>query len=376
MVIKNPFVTNGYAGPEYFCDRVEETQHITEMLTNENNMALISLRRIGKTELIRHCFAQPAIQKDYYTFIIDIYSTNSVSDLVNMFGKAIIDELRPKGRSAWEKFLMALSSLRSEISFDINGAPVWGIGIGNMVNPEITLDEIFSYLNQADKPCLVAIDEFQQITNYADNRIEALLRTYIQRCTNAHFIFSGSHRHLMAEMFTSPARPFYQSVTLMNLKPLDVEKYKEFATAKFEERNKHLDAAIIGELFARFGGVTSYIQRVMNVLFLKTPKQGTCTLDMVDDAINYNLNMASDTYETLLRQMPEKQRNVFIAISAEGEARSVKSGAFAKKYHLPSPSSVNSALKGLLEKDFITQQDDAYVVYDKFFDLWLKKYMK
>ena len=45
--------------------------------------------------------------------------------------------------------------------------------------------------------------------------------------------------------------------------------------------------------------------------------------------------------------MPEKQRNVFIAISAEGEARSVKSGAFAKKYHLPSPSSVNSALKGL-----------------------------
>ena len=52
MVMKNPFVTNGYAGPEYFCDRVEETQHITEMLTNENNMALISPRRIGKTELI------------------------------------------------------------------------------------------------------------------------------------------------------------------------------------------------------------------------------------------------------------------------------------------------------------------------------------
>ena len=63
MVMKNPFVTNGYAGPEYFCDRVEETQHITEMLTNENNMALISPRRIGKTELIHHCFAQPVIQK-------------------------------------------------------------------------------------------------------------------------------------------------------------------------------------------------------------------------------------------------------------------------------------------------------------------------
>ena len=371
--MRNPFITNGYAGPEYFCDRVEETQHIMELQTNENNMALISPRRIGKTELIRHCFAQSEIQAEYYTFIIDIYSTNSVCDLVNMFGKAIIDTLRPKGKTVWEKFLMVLSSLRSEISFDINGLPVWGVGIGNLVNPEITLDEIFTYLNQADKPCLVAIDEFQQITNYADNRIEALLRTYIQRCTNAHFIFSGSHRHLMAEMFTSPARPFYQSVTLMNLKPLDVGKYKEFASGKFEERDKHLNTEVVDELFTRFNGVTSYIQRVMNVLFLKTPTDGTCTPDMVEDAVNYNLSMASDTYETLLRQMPEKQRNVFIAISAEGEARSVKSGAFAKKYHLPSPSSVNSALKGLLEKDFITQEGDAYMVYDKFFDMWLRK---
>ena len=373
MAMRNPFITNGYAGPEYFCDRVEETQHIMELLTNENNMALISPRRIGKTELIRHCFAQSEIQAEYYTFIIDIYSTNSVCDLVNMFGKAIIDALRPKGKTVWEKFLMVLASLRSEISFDINGLPVWGVGIGNLVNPEITLDEIFTYLNQADKPCLVAIDEFQQITNYADNRIEALLRTYIQRCTNAHFIFSGSHRHLMAEMFTSPARPFYQSVTLMNLKPLDVGKYKEFASGKFEERDKHLNTEVVDELFTRFNGVTSYIQRVMNVLFLKTPTDGTCTPDMVEDAVNYNLSMASDTYETLLRQMPEKQRNVFIAISAEGEARSVKSGAFAKKYHLPSPSSVNSALKGLLEKDFITQEGDAYMVYDKFFDMWLRK---
>ena len=375
MVMNNPFVTNGYAGAEYFCDRVEETQHIIEMLTNENNMALISPRRIGKTELIHHCFNQPAIKDNYYTFIIDIYSTNSISDLVNMFGKAIIDALRPKGRGAWEKFLQILSSLRSEISFDINGLPVWGVGIGTLSNPEITLDEIFTYLNEADKPCLVAIDEFQQITNYGDKRIEALLRTYIQRCTNAHFIFSGSHRHIMGEMFTSPARPFYQSVMIMNLKPLNVEKYKEFANNKFEERKKHLEDTVVDELFARFQGVTSYIQRVMNVLFLKTPEQGTCTLDMVDDAIYYNLNMASDTYETLLRQMPEKQRNVFYAISAEGEARSVKSGAFAKKYHLTSPSSVSSALKGLLEKDFITQQGDAYVVYDKFFDIWLKKNM-
>lgn len=373
MKLNNPFVTNGYAGAEYFCDREVETKQITELLTNENNIALISPRRIGKTELIHHCFAQPEIKDKYYTFVIDIYSTNSVSDLVNMFGKAIIDELRPLGRKVWEKFINIVSSIRSEISFDINGQPSWGLGIGEIKNPEVTLDEIFAYLNNADKPCLVAIDEFQQIINYGDKRMEALLRTYVQRCVNAHFIFSGSHRHLMGEIFTSPARPFYQSVVLMNLKPLSLDKYREFAIDKFEERGKTLDPQVADEVYSRFDGITSYMQRIMNVLFLKTQKGSTCTTAMIDDAIDYNLDIASDTYESMLRQMPEKQRAVFIAISAEGTAKSVRSGAFAKKYHLPSPSSVNSAIKGLLEKDFITQSGDAYVVYDKFFDLWIQR---
>lgn len=373
--MNNPFVTNGYAGPEYFCDRIEETQYITDMLTNENNIALISPRRIGKTELIHHCFNQDEIKEKYHTFIIDIYSTSSTTELVNMFGKAIIDELRPKGRAVWEQFLTILNSIKSEISFDINGYPVWGLGIGNLHDPEITLNEIFEYLNSADKPCLVAIDEFQQITNYADNRIEALLRTYIQRCTNAHFIFSGSHRHLMTEIFISPNRPFYQSVLLMNLKPINIDKYKDFATQKFEERGKHLDTTVVDALFTQFEGVTSYIQRIMNVLFLKTNIGETCSVEMVNDAISYNLNMASDSYETLLQQIPEKQRNVFLAIATEGKAQNVNSGAFTKKYHLQSPSSVNSAIKGLLDKDLITQQDNAYVVYDKFFALWLRRRM-
>lgn len=371
--MKNPFVTNGYAGPEYFCDREEETRQITQLLTNENNLALISPRRIGKTELIRHCFSQPEVKDGHYTFIIDIYSTNSMSDLVNMFGKAIVEALRPLGRTVWERFIDVVASVRSEITFDIDGRPTWGLRLGEMSDAEVTLDEIFSYLNQADKPCLVAIDEFQQITNYGDSRVEALLRTYVQRSVNAHFIFSGSHRHLMDEIFTSPARPFYQSVVLMNLKPLAIDKYKEFAIGKFEERGRHLDGRVVDEVYARFDGVTSYMQRIMNVLFLKTPNGGTCTTDMVDEAIDYNLNIASDTYESLLRQMPEKQRNVFLAIAKEGRARNIRSGAFVSKYRLPSASSVSSAVKGLLEKDFVTQLDDSYVVYDKFFALWLRR---
>ena len=217
-MIDNPFVTNGYAGPEYFCDRIEETELLTSLLTNGNNISLMSPRRVGKTDLIKHCFQQESLRENYYCFLIDIYATNSLRDFVNIFGKSILETLKTKGRKVWEAFLNALFSVRSEITFDINGNPVWGLGVGSMTPPQATLDEIFGYLRTADKHCLVAIDEFQQILYYADNQnVEAALRTQIQQCTNANFIFAGSQRHLMSQMFLSPARPFYQSVVPMSL---------------------------------------------------------------------------------------------------------------------------------------------------------------
>lgn len=371
--MNNPFVTNGYVSPKYFCDREKETAKIVSLLTNENNIALISPRRIGKTDLLRHCFQQPEIKEKYHTFIIDIYATSSVRDFVNVFGKAILDELRPKGKSVWNSFLNILASLRSEITFDINGQPTWGIGLGAITNPSATLDEIFSYLNHADRPCLVAIDEFQQITKYADDtNIEAALRTHIQRCPNAHFVFSGSHRHLMGAMFTSPARPFYQSVTLINLAPISLEKYTEFCCRHFTLEGKELLPEVVINLYERFEGITSYMQKVMNILFTMTPEGGRCLPEMTDIAIKDILDLSSDTYETLLYQMPEKQRAVFQAIAAEGKAEAISGGNFVRKYRLTSASSVSSAVKGLLEKDFITFDKGIYQVYDQFFLLWLR----
>lgn len=370
--MKNPFVTNGYAGAEYFCDRAQETEILRELLVNENNIALISPRRIGKTDLIWHVFDDPGIQKNYHCFVVDIYATKNLGDFVNMLGKALVDELRPKGRKAWEKFVNMVASLRSEISFDISGLPVWGVGLGSIKNPTVTLDEIFAYLGKADKPCLVAIDEFQQITRYGDETIEATIRTYVQRCTNAHFIFSGSQRHMMNGMFTSPSRPFYQAVTIINLQPLDLVVYTDFCVNKFEKAGKHLDKAVVALLYERFEAVTSYMHRVMNVLFSRTDTGATCDVSMVDEAVEFIIRLSSDTYESLFYQMPEKQRSLFLAIAREGKATEVTSGAFIRRNKLNSASSVSSALKGLLDKDFITEDKSVYSVYDQFFALWLK----
>ena len=370
----NPFVTKGYAGAEYFCDRVNETQQLVELTTNGNNMALISPRRVGKTDLIHHTFQQPEIKDRYYTFHIDIYATASLRDFVNVFGRAILDELKPKGKVVWEGFLNVLRSLRSEITYDINNFPTWSLGLGDIENPATTLDEIFEYLRNADKPCMVAIDEFQQITKYADSpNIEATLRTYIQKCNNATFIFAGSKRHLMGEIFTSPSRPFYQSVLIMNLRPIPVDKYTAFAQLQFEKYGKYIDEAVVQDVYQRFDAVTSCLQRMLNVLFLKTPIGQTCTTDMVDGAVNYILDMLSETYSDLLDKIPEKQREVLIAIAREGKVTGITGKAFIKKHHLQTVSVVTAAVRGILDKDFITQDKNTYMVYDPFFGLWMQQ---
>ncbi|MDD5991178.1 MAG: ATP-binding protein [Paludibacteraceae bacterium] len=370
--IINPFITTGYAGAAYFCDREQETADITRMLVNGNNVALISPRRYGKTNLIRHCFAQPEIAEKYYTFVIDIYSTKSVADLVHRLGLSILEALKPLGRKAWEKFITVLSSVRSGISYDISGNPSWMMSIGDITTPTTTLEEIFYYLEHADKPCIVAIDEFQQITHYGDERIEATLRTHVQQCTNTHFIFSGSQRHLMGQMFTSPARPFYQSVSIYNLPLLPEDKYVEFCVRLFEEYGKHLSQDVPHALYERFGGVTYYMQRVMNELFSRTLTDGICTAENIEEAIHYIILTSASTYEDLMYQLPEKQSLVLRAIAKEGKAQNLTSGKFIKRHGLLSASSVKSAVPALLDKGLITSDKGVYQVYDKFLEIWLQ----
>jgi hypothetical protein len=130
---------------------------------------------------------------------------------------------------------------------------------------------------------------------------------------------------------------------------------------------------VVEAVYQRFEGITANVQRIMNMLYMLTPKGEACGVEMIDQAIDTYLQMSSEYYAELLRQMPAKQRNVFLAIAAEGQVKTISGGKFTRKYHLPSTSSVVSAVKGLLEKDFITQTDNTYYVYDRFFQLWLEK---
>ena len=372
LFINNPFIVGKYLSDKYFCDREKETAFLHKQIENGRNVALISPRRIGKSGLIQHLFNQPEIKEQYHVFFVDIYATTSLNELVYVLGKKIYEQLKPKTTAWKEKFFQTIASLRIGAKLDpMSGLPSLDLGLGDIQAPQTTLDEIFSYLNEADKPCIVAIDEFQQIGEYKEKNVEALLRTKIQQCRKAQFIFSGSKRHVMSLMFNSPSKPFYQSAVSMGLEPIPVPTYTEFAMRLFAESNKQIAPEVVESVWEQYEGYTWFVQMMMNELYALTPTGQTCLTAQIPTA-EYNIIMAQETsYRELLSNLPQRQKTILQAIAKEGAAQNITAQKFIRKYNLGSASSVQSAVKLLIKSDLITKTDGIYRVYDFFFAKWL-----
>lgn len=305
----NPFIVTGKIEPAYFCDRVQESARLIKSLTNGNNMVIISPRRMGKTGLIQFCYEKPEIKKEYYTFFIDILHTSSLREFTYLLGRAIYETLLPRSKKMAKLFVQTLKSISGKFGFDpITGLPTFNVELGDIDRPEYTLEEIFQLLVAADKPCIVAIDEFQQIAKYPEKNIEALLRTHIQKIRNCNFVFAGSERHMMQEMFMSSARPFYHSADVMELNAIIPDLYIPFIVGHFESRNRKISSENVEKVYNLFKGHTYYIQKTFNEAFADTPEEDECSIETLHTAIN-NLIAYNDTiFREILSNIPEKQK--------------------------------------------------------------------
>jgi len=372
--IHNPFITRGYIPAECFCDRVSETQRLAKSLMNGNDVVLFSPRRMGKTGLIGHVFDLEEIKSSYYTFFVDILHTTSLREFTFFLGKEVFRALQLAGMKSIDKLVVALKSLQGKITYDsVTGQPAFGISLGDIQRPEFTLEEIFTYLDNAGKPCLVAIDEFQQINEYEDNNVEALLRGHIQKMKNCHFVFAGSKRSIMSDMFQSPARPFYKSADPLELKAIDRDIYSNFVAKKFNEYGKSVSKATVEYVYDLFEGYTYYMQRTFNEAFASIDGGEECSLDVVRQSIDNILLMNEVQFAEQMSGLTENQKRVLAAIAKEGHVRKINTSAFINRYQLSTASVVNAAIRKLLKEDIITVDLKEYSIPDKFLWLWVNR---
>ena len=373
----NPFYITGRIPEAYFCDREEETAKLVRILTNGGNVLLTSPRRMGKTQLIRHFFEQPEIVGKYYTFYIDIFPTGSIGELTLFMGKEIFRQLVPFGKKISNGFLAALQSLSGSFGFDpMTGFPKFDLSLGDIRHPELTLEEIFHFLESADKPCIFAIDEFQQVTSYQESNTEALLRSYIQDMTNCHFIFAGSNRHILDNMFASHAKPFYNSADKLYLGEIGREVYTDFAVRHIHEEKRTVSPATVQKVYDDFEGHTYYVQKIMHEAFSLTKEGDEIDNGLTAKVLDAVLTESSHAFADQTAALSLNKKALLVAIAKERHAKRITSGAFIRKHSLASASVVQNACKALLEQQIITYGIDEkgqknYSMSDLFFRLWI-----
>ncbi len=370
---RNPFILGHRIERPYFCDREEEERRLASAVTNGRNVVLLSPRRMGKTSLINVTIHNsPIIQEKYQTFFLDILQSNTLSEFTYLLGRTVFNTLAERSRKSLKGFLAALKSLKGTFGFDpLNGLPTFNIQLGDIQYPEYTLEEIFTYLEQNERPVMLIIDEFQQITKYPEKNTEAILRGYMQRMSNATFIFAGSEYSILQEMFVSSKRPFYNSSELMHLGAISEDVYVAFAIDLFEQRNRQLEEEGVRRGYALFDGNTFYLQRTMNGAFADISEGKKCTEDIVMRSIRSMLAANEVIYREMLSRISISQKSLLIAVAKEKKVSAPTSGEFVKRHSLASASSVQSALRNLIKGGIITKDIDGYALTDPLFRIFV-----
>ncbi|MCC6541857.1 MAG: ATP-binding protein [Flavobacteriales bacterium] len=377
MMIDNPFVVNVYASPELFCDREAETAAIASALRNGRHVMLFSPRRYGKTGLIRHVFDHLAKQRGTRTVFADIYAADDAHAFNVVLLNAVHEALNPTPKLFLKNAMAWFSALRPVVQFDeLSGQPSIALERGRTNKEEATTREIFRILREQKRTIFLAIDEFQQVANFPEVRMDAVLRTELQRSPNVHCIFSGSQRHILQDLFNNAAKPFYGSADQVELQRIGREVYADFACKlmKRHKRTLRKDDALF--CYDWCNGHTYYVQVLFNRLFGDARALERPTIVEVMRSI---IREQDAIMATLRSALTKGQWELFAAISREGEVDTPTGGAFIRKHGLSSSAALVHALQALLDRELvyvIAHRPDSgkpvYAPYNPFHGAWFK----
>lgn len=372
----NPFVFNGYRGKEYFFDREKETHLLLQHVLSGVNVTLIAQRRMGKTGLIFRLFDELQTTTANITPIyVDIFATRDIAELNHTLASAILAAF-PESSSIVHRFISMLRGLRPLVGMDpLTGTPQLQLTYQNPSEKEQTLEGLLLFLEKQDTPILLAIDEFQQIRDYKEDNIEALLRTYIQRLHNVRFIFCGSKKHMMADIFSNPQRPFFASTQFVGLDAIPAENYAHYIRKSFNDRDRQIDDEVVDFILQWTRRHTYYTQRVCHDLFaLNLPH-----IAMADatQCCSRLLTLNEPYFLQYKQLLTSGQWNFLIALAKEQEVEQPYANAFLSHYNLGSTSVARRQLHTLIDKDLIFQETSKegsyYTVADLFLLRWLAR---
>ncbi len=362
----NPFSFSGLVKGDAFCNRTKEQKDLKNYIAGSQNVLLYSHRRFGKSCLIQKVFSD--LKKDTIPVYVDLYGTTSIEDFIRALFEGL-STVETKIEKLMKLFKEKISSFTLDFTYDIEtGNPT--------VKPSFTkkdkipaINETFGLIKSLSekKRLVIAFDEFQEIAEYGSSSFEKHLRKLIQQHDRVSYIFAGSQRHILQEMFSNYKRAFYKLATSYQLKKIEISAYTKWVKKLYAKDNRKIDQKYIETVVTRFDQHPMYIQEFFYLLW-DMQDISMLTIDKLElQILRHREAELVTAWESLT--LNQKRALKLVALTNGKNVFSVENmGEIGFK----TASQVKTALNSLEKRDFISK-NGRYFIQDVLFKRWIER---
>jgi uncharacterized protein len=360
----NPFRFSGIVDTPAFCNRDEEISDLKGYIQNSQNVLLYSHRRYGKSSLILKMFRELKEIKPVY---IDLYGTTSPGEFVSAFLSGLCT-LESKIDRLMKLIRDGIMSIKVNFSIDpLSGlptmSPVYDRGIENR-----TIDELFGLFERFSRKTrlVIAFDEFQEVAGYGEIAFEKQLRKSIQTHERISYIFAGSQRHLLMEMFNNNKRAFYQQATSYPLNKIETHHYVDWVYQLYQQGKRSISSNMIEEVVSRCKNHPQYIQEFFHEMW----SADDVNLELIDITERYILTKRVPEFAYTWDTLSLNQKRALKLLAAT-MGKNIFSADSQARFGFRTASQITAALSKL-EKIGVVNKNDIWSIQDPFFEKWLQ----
>lgn len=377
---ENPFVFGTIVGDQYFADRKDELAELVSDLASRTNIILFSPRRYGKTSLIFKVMRELEKKKIICAYV-DLYPATSKEKFADIFASAIakakagkLDEIVQVIRDLIPPVKLVV---RPEGTSEVQGGVELELSkakgdVDSMLTKLYDLPE--KVAKKKKKKLVVVFDEFQEITKLDGTEIEKNLRSKIQNHKSVSYVFMGSQRHLIDQIFSDKNKALFRIGKSFNLNKIPEKEFAVFIRDKFKKTGIKISDDATKKILEISESHPYYTQQLCHEVWnlCKSRKANQVTEQIIYDATEQVLKNQNYAYTSLWDSVRGKQRTLLLAM-ADSDDREIYSSEFRARYSLGASSSVAKAVKTLEEKGLLEKEGDDYVISDAFFKEWLRR---
>lgn len=364
----NPFRYGQVVSGADFCPRPETQQQLASYIQSGQNVVVYGERRIGKTSLIYETLMNASQRRMLH---VDLMDVKSLEDLHARMAKAILSMEQRSG--SLEKIFSLLAGLRPVLAMDpYTGQPTFSIDAPAKTTPNSIegLLDLIEMLNRK-KPIAVFIDEFQDILNLPDaSHTFALLRGKIQFHQEIPYLFAGSIRNAMWEIFTHPDNAFYKSALPLEVGALDRDLFSGFLLHKFKRGKRSITPELLEKIFELTDQVAGDVQELCGALWETSEFGDVLDESAIGNALERIYAQEVKGYESCMVLLTALQVKCLVGIARIG-GEAPFSSRFLQEAGIATSASVTKTLNRLMKLKIIFKHERGYRFTNPFFKNWL-----